>query len=92
MMKKLLLGLLLCSVGVGAAAGQVQRSKENICENHPDKEQCLRELGLMIKAAVAAGDAKGACDASIASGDQMSEDNKVFCEKVKNRVKEFTSE
>lgn len=91
-MKRILAGLLLCSAGFGAVAGQVQRDKGNICENHPDKEQCLRLLDSMIKAAVAAGDAKGACDILTVYDDQPSEDDKAFCEKARNRVKEFMSE
>lgn len=90
-MKKLLLGLLLCSVGFWVSAEQIQRDKEYICENHSNKEQCLSLLDSMVKAAVAAGDAKGACDIMSVYNDQPSEDDKAFCEKARNRVKEFMS-
>lgn len=91
MMKKLLLGLLLCSVGFGVVASQLEIEKELICKGSPAKDQCVKSLSSMLSEAAKAGVVKGACDISIIYEDTLSDEEKENCERARERVEELTS-
>lgn len=90
-MKKILLGLLLCSVGFGVAANQLDIEKEIICKGSPAKDQCIKSLSSMLSEAATVGVVKGACDISLIYEEKLSDEEKESCERARKRVEELTS-